>query len=154
MIAVVDDDVSVRKALLRVLCAAGYECRAFGSARELLDAPWRQPPDCLVIDLQMPGISGLALSRMLQGTGLCVPIIMMTALEESRLAGECLEEGTVVCLAKPLDDRVLLAAIEVSLARGPPAYSTEPVGAERRFKREGVVNSPLDRCLPDRGPAS
>jgi FixJ family two-component response regulator len=116
MIAIVDDDASVRTALVRVLSAAGHACRGFGSARELLREPWDEQPDCLLLDLQMPEMSGLALSRMLQAAEIHIPTIMMSAMDESRLATDCLEEGAIVCLAKPLDEEVLLATVEMYLS--------------------------------------
>jgi FixJ family two-component response regulator len=112
MIAVVDDDGPVRKAVVRLLLSAGYESRSFASGQELFDAWEARRPDCVVLDLQMPGVSGLEIQRRLRDAGERVPTIVITASEETSVLDECLAEGASACLRKPLDERVLLAAIE------------------------------------------
>lgn len=117
MIAVVDDDEPVRRAVMRLLRAAGYSSRGFASGQELLDAWSSEPPDCLVLDLQLPGICGLEVQRRLRRAGAGVPMIVMTASDEPRIRAECVDEGATACLMKPLDEQALLGALERAAIR-------------------------------------
>jgi len=113
MIAVLDDDEPVRKALVRLLRSAGFTARSFASGGELL-ADWvGTQPQCLVLDLQMPGTSGLDVQRSLRSSGEAVPTIVMTASDECELLDECMAAGVSVCLKKPLECAELLAALEL-----------------------------------------
>ena len=113
MIAVLDDDEPVRKALVRLLRSAGFTARSFASGGELL-ADWvGTRPQCLVLDLQMPGTSGLDVQRSLRSSGEAVPTIVMTASDECELLDECMAAGASVCLKKPLECAELLAALEL-----------------------------------------
>jgi FixJ family two-component response regulator len=112
MIAVVDDDEPVRKAVVRLLRSAGFSARSFASGGELLATWVGTRPECLVLDLQMPGASGLDVQRSLRSAGEVVPTILMTATEESELLDECMAAGVLMCLRKPLDDEQLLAALD------------------------------------------
>jgi FixJ family two-component response regulator len=113
MIAVLDDDEPVRKAVVRLLRSAGFSARSFASGGELL-AHWvGVRPECLVLDLQMPGASGLDVQRSLRSAGEAVPTILMTASDECELLDECMAAGAFVCLRKPLECAQLLAALEL-----------------------------------------
>jgi FixJ family two-component response regulator len=112
MIAVLDDDEPVRKAVVRLLRSAGFTARSFASGGELL-AEWvGTRPECLVLDLQMPGTSGLEVQRTLRSAGEEVPTILMTASDESELVDECMAAGACLCLRKPLEGEQLLEALE------------------------------------------
>ena len=111
VIAVLDDDEPVRKAVMRLLRSAGYSACGFTSGYDLL-ASWSSVrPDCIVLDLQMPGLSGLDVHRRLSADGAHIPTIMITASDELRVLEQCLDEGASVCLRKPLEDHLLLAAV-------------------------------------------
>jgi FixJ family two-component response regulator len=111
MIAVLDDDEPVRKAVLRLLRSAGYAACGFTSGQDLL-ASWASVrPDCVVLDLQMPGLSGLDVHRRLSAGGARVPTIMITASDEQGVLENCLVDGASTCLRKPLEAHLLLAAI-------------------------------------------
>ncbi len=112
MIAVVDDDEPVRKAVVRLLRSAGFTSQGFASGQELLEAWLSEPPDCLVLDLQLPGRSGLEVQRDLRLAGARVPTIIMTASDEPCIRDECVGEGAGACLRKPLDEEALLRALE------------------------------------------
>jgi FixJ family two-component response regulator len=112
MIAVVDDDEPVRKAVVRLLRSTGYSSRGFASGQELLESWMTEPPDCLVLDLQLPGRSGLEVQRQLRSAGAHVPTIIMTASDEPSIRDECVGEGAGACLRKPLDEEALLTALE------------------------------------------
>jgi FixJ family two-component response regulator len=111
-VAVVDDDASVRKALQRLLRASDLDADAFGSGQEFLDSLPAAVPDCLVLDLQMPGMNGLALQRELAQAGTRLPTVIITGHDEPGMEARCLAAGAGAYLRKPLDERTLLAAIE------------------------------------------
>lgn len=113
MIAVLDDDEPVRKALVRLLRSAGFTARSFASGAELMAYWVGTRPQCLVLDLQMPDTSGLDVQRSLRCAGAEVPTIVMTASDECDLLDECMAAGASVCLRKPLECEQLLAALEL-----------------------------------------
>jgi FixJ family two-component response regulator len=114
-IAVVDDDHSVRKALCRLLRSVDLEAEAYGSGREFLDALHKAMPDCLVLDIRMPDMNGLELQRHLAGSGVHLPIIIVTGHDEPGMQAECMAAGASRYLRKPLDDMALLEAIETAI---------------------------------------
>jgi FixJ family two-component response regulator len=98
LVAVVDDEESVRKSLRRLFSASHFEAATFASGQEFLDSLSTRPPDCLVLDLQMPGLSGLEVQRHLAADGVRVPTIIITADDAPETR-------------KPFDDCTLLAII-------------------------------------------
>ncbi|MGH7846361.1 MAG: response regulator transcription factor [Candidatus Binatia bacterium] len=114
----VDDDGSVRKALTRLIKSAGYRVQAFGSAREFLDAkPETDGPACLVLDVRMPGLTGLDLQGELQAVNANLPIIFITGHGDIPMSVKAMKAGAVDFLPKPVKDTALLNAIEQALAR-------------------------------------
>jgi FixJ family two-component response regulator len=115
----VDDDPSVRKALTRLIKAAGYQVEAFASARDFLE--WRNGPDrgsgCLILDVRMPGLSGLDLQQELLATHAQLPIIFITGHGDIPMSVKAMKHGAVDFLPKPIKDTVLLKAVEQALAR-------------------------------------
>src|SRR5215470_18374118 len=89
MIAVVDDDPSVLRALERLLRIRAFGARTYGSALEFLASLAKETPDCLIVDLQMPGMSGLDLHRYLTGRGFDIPTIIMAAADEGGAQQRC-----------------------------------------------------------------
>jgi FixJ family two-component response regulator len=114
-IAVVDDDPSVCKALARLLRASDLDADAYGSAQQFLESLQTSAPDCLVLDLQMPAMNGLALQRELGRAGMRLPIVVITGHDEPGMQARCLAAGAAVYLRKPLEERTLLAAIEAAI---------------------------------------
>jgi FixJ family two-component response regulator len=115
-IAVVDDEEAVRRALLRLLHASGLRVRAYESAENFL-ANWRSdPPACVVLDLHMPGLNGLELMQCLQRLDARLAFVIITAHDEPAMRARCLEAGASAYLCKPLDEQVLLTAIETACA--------------------------------------
>ena len=111
-VAVVDDEEPVRRALTRLLRAAGITARAYASGQEFL-SKWRsEPPSCVVLDLQMPGLNGLELLKCLAQLDAMLPVIMITAHDEPTMKAQCLRAGAVDYLCKPLDANILLEAVE------------------------------------------
>jgi len=114
-IAIVDDEEPVRKALGRLLRASGMEVECYASGREFLDGSARRRPDCVVLDLHMPGMSGLEVLCALRPARPSVPAIVITAHDAPEIRRQCLAAGAADYLPKPLDERVLLNAISASL---------------------------------------
>jgi len=110
-VAIVDDDSAVRKALSRLLGASTIQAQSFASAREFLDSLRSSVPDCLILDLQMPEMTGLELQGELIRLGTRIPTIVITAHNESGLRERCLANGAAAFLVKPLDGAELLATI-------------------------------------------
>jgi FixJ family two-component response regulator len=120
---IVDDDASVRRALQRLIRAAGYHVEAFDNAAAYLGKATPPPARCcLVLDIRMPGMSGLDLQRALNGTARAVPIIFITGHGDDDARSQALGAGAVDVLYKPLDEHVLLEAIERALGRGERAH--------------------------------
>jgi FixJ family two-component response regulator len=115
----VDDDDSVRRALTRLIKSAGYAVQAFASARDFLEY-WRitnEGPACLVLDVRMPGLSGLDLQHELLASNTLLPIIFITGHGDIPMSVKAMKEGAVDFLPKPVKDKDLLNAIEQALAR-------------------------------------
>jgi FixJ family two-component response regulator len=111
VIAVVDDEVSVRKAVVRLLHAAGFAARGFASAHEFLDSWHFNRPDCLLLDLQMPDLSGVEVQRALKVAGAQFPVVIISAHDAPSVREECMRLGAVAYLLKPLDASALLQAV-------------------------------------------
>ena len=117
MIFVVDDDPSVRKALKRLISSVGYDVATFTSAEEVLTSGRRELPDVFVIDVRMPGLSGLELQRELAASGSRTPVIFITAYRDDQARALAQQVGAVAYLEKPVDEGVLLEAIRDGLER-------------------------------------
>ena len=115
-IAIIDDDKAVRTALRRLLRYAHYEAEAYGSGREFLKDLDQHTPDCLVLDVQMPEMSGLQIQQHLSAIGASVPVVMITGHDEVGAKEACLAAGANSYLRKPLDRSVLLEAIERAIS--------------------------------------
>jgi Response regulator len=115
VIAIVDDDESLRTALEGLLRATGYLARPYGGAREFLDSGGPQQANCLISDIQMPGMCGVELYETLRARGLDIPVIFMTAYpgEKPRISADM--PGVIACLPKPFEAEQLLACIETAL---------------------------------------
>ena len=114
-VAVVDDDESVRESLPDLLRELGYAARAFSSAEEFLASDCIPDTRCLILDISMPGMSGLELHRELLLQGHTIPVIFITALTGKSLPGSLLQQGTVACLIKPFSEQELRGALTAAL---------------------------------------
>lgn len=117
LIAVVDDDQSVREALENLISSVGYEVKLFASAEAFLDSDAPAKTDCAVLDLRLPGISGLELQRKLAADGQSIPGIIITAQGDDQAQAEAAAAGAVAFIRKPFREEVLLAAIDMALKR-------------------------------------
>lgn len=112
-----EDDSGVREALQRMLRASGFEARGYGSAEDFLDAGSAVDLGCLVVDIRLPGVSGLDLQRHLVETGRTYPVIFITAHDTAAARREAGELKAVAFLVKPFEGRTLLGAVDEALAR-------------------------------------
>ena len=110
-IFVVDDDESIRGALERLMRSVGLKVETFGSAREFISTGGIRQTGILVLDVRMPEMSGLELQTQLAASGAKIPVIFISAHEDSRAVERALGAGAVEFLYKPFDDQDLLAAI-------------------------------------------
>ena len=116
LISIVDDDISVRKSLDRLIRSAGMKVRVFASAEEFLDAAHPRKADCLILDVQLPGMSGTELLRRLNMHKYKVPVIFITAHgSDEQARAEAASDWTVAYLIKPFGGDELLDAVGAAL---------------------------------------
>jgi FixJ family two-component response regulator len=116
-VLVIDDDAGIRASIQRLLASAGLRSECFESAEQFLQ---RKPPDgpsCLILDVSLPGISGLDFQQQLRNSGLQIPIIFLTAYGDIPMTVKAMKSGAVEFLTKPFGDQNLLDAIQQALAR-------------------------------------
>jgi FixJ family two-component response regulator len=114
LVAVVDDDESVRESLPDLLRESGYAARAFSSAEELLDSGDLVRFGCLILDIAMPGMSGPDLQQELRRRGSAIPVVFITANGDETVRPRLLAQGAVDCLFKPFSEAALLAALSAA----------------------------------------
>ena len=115
LIGVVDDDESVRDALSSLLRSAGYKCDLFPSAEAFLESGRLGETDCMVLDIQMPGLNGLDLHRKLRKMNSSIPVIFVTGHADYQLRAKALAQGAAAFFGKPFSDEALLGAINSAL---------------------------------------
>ncbi len=115
LVAIVDDDDSVRGALQGLLKAVGLPAQAFASAEEFLKSGQQHLTACLIADIRMPGMSGLELQAQLNAERCRIPIIFITAHGDAKMRMQALRAGAVEFLAKPFDDEALLESVRAAL---------------------------------------
>ena len=116
-VLVVDDDASVRKSLRRLIRTAGYDVETLEGAAAYLERAAEKPPACLVLDIRMPGMTGLELLRAVAGTARELPIVFISGHGDEDVRAQAIDAGAVEVLDKPLDERTLFAAIDHALER-------------------------------------
>src|ERR1700723_4418222 len=136
---IVDDDASVRDALKRLLRSVGLRCELFGSAQEFLR--YRRPdlPSCLVLDVRLPGTSGLDLQRQLADAEIQIPIIFITAHGDIPISVRAMKAGAVEFLPKPFRDQDLLDAIHQGLERDKSRRAQEAEVEKLRTRYESLT---------------
>ena len=121
-VAVVDDEAPVRTALSRLLRLADFDVGTFASGEEFLASLETRRPDCVILDMHMPGLSGFDVQSRMRAAHVFVPVIFITASDETDLERRILESGSTWLLRKPFSNAKLLAAIETAL-------QAKPIGA-------------------------
>jgi FixJ family two-component response regulator len=117
IVFVVDDDESVRRSTERLIRSAGLDVQTFTSAREFLKQPRPERPSCLVLDVRMPGLSGMDLQRELTKSGIRIPIIFITAHGDIPMSVRAMKAGAAEFLTKPFRSRIFLDAVRAAVER-------------------------------------
>ena len=120
LIVIVDDDESVCRAIRRLVRSLAMDAETFSSGQDFLDLLEAMPsfkPDCLILDVQMPGINGLGVQERLAKTGKTVPVIFITAHDEVGVREKALAGGAVAYLRKPFNDELLIKTLSEALKR-------------------------------------
>jgi FixJ family two-component response regulator len=131
---VIDDDRSVRKALRRLIRSVGMAVTTHASAEEFLAAGGNPAPGCLILDVRLPGMSGLNLQRLLAESRRDIAVIIMTALEDPSVRGTALGAGAVDFVTKPFDRDRMLAAVSRAIAQA-ESSGTPPSGSGPRCEQ-------------------
>lgn len=126
LVAIVDDEEPVRRALRRLFLAAGLDVETFASGYEFLESLVAQRPDCVVLDLHLPGLTGLDVQQRLSELAVRLPTVMVTGHDQPGVAERAHAAGAFAYLEKPLDDERLLDAV-IAAARSGTGLSSVPV---------------------------
>ena len=118
MIAVIDDDVSMRVATDSFLRSRGYTVYAFESAEEFLRSPQLHETACVITDVRMPTMSGIELQTRVRASGCSVPFIFITAFPEKSVRLRAMKSGATCFLTKPFDGPTLISCVEAALRKG------------------------------------
>ena len=134
LIAVVDDDASIRRALLRLLRTSHYRAESFESSFAFLESIVERMPDCVILDVQMPLMTGIEVQQRLLQIDKPPPVIIITAHDEPKTRERCIALGAVRYLRKPIEGDLLIDAIDKAVR----ARRTQSTG----LARDGVVGRP------------
>src|SRR5438876_10609653 len=139
VVFVVDDDPSVRRAIQRLVESIGLQVELFASAQEFLRSKRPDAPSCLVLDIRLPGISGLDFQRQLAEANIHIPIIFITAHGDIPMSVRAMKAGAVEFLSKPFRDQDLLDAIQVSLEQDRVRRQNESELAELQRRLQSLT---------------
>ncbi|HEY0929998.1 MAG TPA: response regulator [Gemmatimonas sp.] len=159
-VAVVDDDAAARISLVRLLQLEGYTVHEFEAASAFLEAPDATCYSCIVTDLRMPGVTGLDLQKSLEGRGVFVPLVFVTAFGTVPASVQAMRSGAVDFLEKPADPSALLDAVQRAVARRAAHSSKHELltavlqRIERLTAREREVFEGVARGLPNKSIAT
>src|ERR1700682_5071920 len=140
---VVDDDVSMRESVASLIRSAGLQVEAFESAQDFLARPQTEVPSCLVLDVKLPGLSGLELQQELAKAGVQIPIIFLTGHGDIRMSVRAMKAGALEFFTKPFDGEALLDAIRRGIAR----YQKLKLAGEKSIGHSIVGDGPAMRRL-------
>jgi FixJ family two-component response regulator len=136
---VIDDDAGVRASIQGLLKAVGLGSESFGTAEEFLRNKEPDGPSCLVLDVSLPGVSGLELQRKLVDAGVRIPIIFLTGHGDIPMTVKAIKSGAVEFLTKPFDDQDLLNAIQLAFDRDRVTRQQQGELAELRKRHESLT---------------
>lgn len=139
MVFVVDDDASVRQSLRALMRSAGLRVEAFATAQDFLAHPPGDLPSCLVLDLRLPGLSGLDLQRRMAEVHREIPIVFITGHGDVPTSVQAMKAGAVEFLTKPFGDAVLLEAVRHAIARDRVARRQHEEGAALRARYQSLT---------------
>jgi FixJ family two-component response regulator len=140
MVIVIDDDLSARTAIKRLVGAMGFSVKTFGSGQEFLYGELPEEPSCLILDVRMPGLSGLDVQRKMKERGVHIPIIFITGHGDVPMSVQAMKAGAVDFLIKPFRDQDLLDAIWQALERDRAARQRQAKMADLQ-RRHGSLTA-------------
>jgi FixJ family two-component response regulator len=132
LVYVVDDDISAREGVARLICSAGLTAKTFASGEEFLAATRSKIPGCLILDVNLPGLNGLDLQQEIAESDTKVPIIFLTGCGDIPMTVRAVQAGAANFLTKPVDDEELLKAVQQALERSRLALAHETQMQELR----------------------
>jgi RNA polymerase sigma factor (sigma-70 family) len=141
MVFVIDDDASVRDALKRLIRSMGLQVELFASAQDFMQRQRQRPevPSCLVLDVRLPGTSGIELQRQLNRANIRIPLIFITAHGDIRMSVLAMRAGAVEFLTKPFRDQDLLDSIDIALERDRVRLDLEAQDAALRERFDSLT---------------
>jgi FixJ family two-component response regulator len=139
IVFVVDDDFSMREALKNLLRSVGFEVQTYGDAQDFLASPLAHHPGCLVLDVRLPGLSGLDLQRRLAEANIQIPIIFITGHGDIQMSVRAMKAGAVEFLTKPFRDQDLLDAVQMAIERDRHSRENRAETAELRAAYESLT---------------
>jgi two-component system response regulator FixJ len=137
---VVDDDPAIRDSLAMLLASSGYQAKSYASAAAFLASETPDAVGCMVVDVQMPGMNGLALQQELAARRFRLPVIVMTGHGDIPIAVQAMKAGAVDFLEKPFDDGVLLDGVRRALERVSSAQDQTLAAKETRRRQEQLTD--------------
>ncbi len=137
LVCIVDDDISAREAIAGLAVSAGLRVETFSSAKAYLNSPRATPPACLVLDVDLPDLTGLELQQKLGHTGVTVPIVFVTGHGDIPMSVRALKAGAIDFFTKPFDPELLLAAIQAGIAKGTRAGAGASSAGVSRVEESG-----------------
>src|ERR1700746_79207 len=138
LVCIIDDELSVRESLSDLLESMGLKAQAFVSADEFLTTSSSEAPSCLVLDIQLPGISGLDLQQQLRNGDTQIPIVFMTGYGDIPTSVRAMKAGAIEFLTKPFRDQDLLSAVNQAIERGRAIDRLKDRSAEDQSHRENA----------------
>src|SRR6201990_940021 len=138
-VLIIDDDAAIRESLGRLLPSAGIETRLFASISDFLKADRPEGPTCLVLDVRLPGQSGIDFQRELNVSGIQIPIIFVTGYGDIPMSVQAMKRGAIEFLTKPFRDQDLIDAIQIGLARDRARREDERAIATLRQRFEALT---------------
>ena len=139
-VLVVDDDKAVREAVQELMLSAGMKCVCFASTHELLQTDMLKRPGCLVLDVRMPGSSGLELQRHLAAIGIPKPIVFLTGYGDIPMSVDAMKAGAIDFLTKPVRGQILLDAVIAGINRD-ATDRTKSIAVTRNVERLGKLTT-------------
>jgi FixJ family two-component response regulator len=144
VVFVIDDDPSVRGAIERLVKAVGFRVATFESGQEFLESKLPEVPSCVVLDVRLPGFSGLDLQRQMTESGIRVPIIFITGHGDIPMSVQAMKAGAVEFLTKPFRDQDLLDAIGQAIERDRAARAKRARAADLRARLDSLTPRELE----------
>ncbi|WP_025038564.1 response regulator transcription factor [Bradyrhizobium sp. DOA9] len=144
VVLIVDDDASIRNALTNLFQSAGLKVRDYASAAELLESEPPEGPSCLVLDIRLPGLSGLELQSGLASANMHTPIVFITGHADVPMTVQAMKGGAVDFLTKPFRDRDLLHAVQIAIERDRKKRELEKMQAGVRSRFESLTTRERD----------